>query len=231
MAISKNATVLEQSKNMYSLSDPNIVYWKDWAKKFIECCLELGWEVECGPGTSLGAVMFGTDRTAGESAYYIPTPRSSAWDCDWTQADGIVKEWQVDDTYNDYPKYTGWFKNFETWPTNANNYGIDEETGRFDFIVYTGKGENNEQIGFRIKYPICSIGYSYGGNLQSSYAINYIYGVPAVSDAASRLLALLAAPLVGIANTISTLHCAGTAVAISLSVCTFNLSFSTAIFT
>lgn len=180
------STTLEQSTIMYSSNDTSIRYWKDWAERFINCCLNIGWEVAVGPGTSLGPIVLGS-RAGTDPAYHtVFPPQSSCWDCDWTQVDGIVEQWQ-DSKYYGFPLYTGWFKNFPVWPSNANEHGIDETTGRFDFIIYTGTGVSGEKIGFRIKYPVCSVGYSinyepvnWGG------AQNFIYNIPFFSIYSSR---------------------------------------------
>lgn len=185
MTISDKATIYEQSVTMYSLSDNNILYWKDWAEKFIKCCKEkLGWEVEIGPGTSVGTVMGCCCRAPG-IYWTINAPRSAAYDCDWTQPDGIFSYVQVEnDNYQNHLRFTGWFKDFPIWPNGADENGIDQSNGRFDFVIYTGEGKDGEKIGFRIKYPICSIGYPYcyiNWNDQSARSGNHIFGVPSIS--------------------------------------------------
>lgn len=188
MADVKYATALEQSVSMYSLADDTVLYWMNWAEKFIECCKTcLGWEVVQGPGTSLGAVMSGTyeyvtydtDTVYSNERRYQPR-ESSAWDCDWTQPNGINLKYQGDNsTYQGYPLYTGWFYNLDTWPQGATDEGIDYNIGRFDFIVYTDENNAGEKIGFRIKYPVCSIGYSKEDERISCG--NYIWGTPSIS--------------------------------------------------
>lgn len=185
MAIAEKATTLEQSVTMYSLSDNSIIYWINWAEKFIDCCERyLGWEVVQGPGTSLGAIVRGGSESGDGSYEYYQGQGSSAWDCDWTQPNGINSRFQGDSGfYNNHPLYTGWFHEIPEWPNNATDKGIDYNIGRFDFIVYTGKSKNTEEkIGFRMKYPICSIGYSYAdhyGGIERTG--NGIYGTPSVS--------------------------------------------------
>lgn len=185
MALIDKATTMEQSRNMYSLNS-GLIYWMEWAEAFIKQCEDLGWEVVVGPGTSLGAVMLGASITSSNFHYYyysVPD-QSCGWDCDWTQKDGIYYLWKSEnDKYNNYPKYTGWFKDFETWPSGANEKGIDKSTGRFDFVIYTGEGNSGEKIGFRIKYPVCSIGYSFHSNSTSGVfgCGNYIYASPMIS--------------------------------------------------
>ena len=189
MNVSDKATIYEQSVTMYSLSNNEILYWKDWAEKFIECCKDkLGWEVEIGPGTSLGVTMGCCCRVPGVY-WVINAPRSAAYDCDWTQPDGIFRYVQVEnDNYQNHLRYTGWFHsdyfNNNLWPNGADENGIDQTTGRFDFIVYTGEGKNGEKIGFRVKYPVCSVGYPYcyiQYNNESARSGNHIFGVPFIS--------------------------------------------------
>lgn len=175
--MSTKNTLLEQAVNMYSISDNSIEYWKDWATRFVECCQNyMGWEVVQGPGTSLGNIV-GSIYTLNN--YRVPVKQSAGYDCDWTKTNGIAEEWQ-NSVYNvadnNYPLYTGWFYDMAQWPIGANKYGIDETTGRFDIIVYTAESENGEKIGFRIKYPICSVGYSTPSNVECS--TNNMYTVP-----------------------------------------------------
>lgn len=176
-------TLLEQAVNMYSIDDPSVEYWKDWATRFVECCKNhMGWEVVQGPGTSLGDIL-GSIQFNTADGYMFHMEQSSGCDCDWTKNNGIAEEWQ-NSTYGigisniiQYPLYTGWFYGMEPWPIGANEYGIDEDTGRFDIVIYTAESENGEKIGFRIKYPICSVGYSTpGGNSDAS--TNNMYTVP-----------------------------------------------------
>lgn len=189
MEIKAKATPLEQSRVLYNYSDNEIKYWKDWAEKLIEFCInEMGWEVECGPGTSLGVLL-----TRGTyQGYYTNPDDSSCWDCDWTQPNGLVE--RVKDTTNPapgghirgYPLYTGWFYEFSTWPEDLDKNLLEKgitgigETGRFDFIIYVGENKVGEKIGIRVKYPVCSVGYSTvdSDNDVEDREGNYIIGTP-----------------------------------------------------
>ena len=176
-------TILEQSVNMYSLDDNDIQYWNDWAKRLIECCQNhLGWEVTQGPGTSLGNIIPGAYENMGYNYCYYNFLTSGSYDCDWTKTNGIVDKWKnttltVDNV--EYPLYKGWFYGIEPWPVGANQYGIDDNIGRFDIVIYTATSESGEKIGFRIKYPVCSVGYS--TNYSSIDSLNTFYTMPIIT--------------------------------------------------
>jgi hypothetical protein len=150
-------TTIEQSCSLYSITDNNILYWSDWIKHFIDFSVNvMGWEVECGPGTSYGAIFpYYNNRD-----WVSPTSQSAGWDCDWTQPNGIVQQYK-DSTYGGYPLYTGWFYDYPIWNRFSYPNGIDESYGRFDVVIYMKESPNNgEKIGLRIKFPLCSVGYA-----------------------------------------------------------------------
>lgn len=170
MEISEKATLTEKSKTMYSTAKNEAVTWIDWAKYFVKTCQELGLEVVTGPGTSLGVVFPGS-----QSSYaYGDEPVN--YDCDWTQENGICLQWQ------DYASdiYNGWFYGITPWSIveQQSNYGIDEENGRFDIIVYLAENPSQEKIGVRIKYPVCSVGFNYQNWNGSILPHNYLQTVP-----------------------------------------------------
>lgn len=176
MAIS---TTIEQSYSLYSITDNNILYWSDWIKRFIDFSVNvMGWEVECGPGTSYGAIMpYYSYSSYGSSYWYSPGSQNAGWDCDWTQPNGVIQQYQ-DSTYQNNPLYTGWFYNYPLWNRLSYPNGIDETYGRFDVVIYMKESPNNgEKIGLRIKFPLCSIGYTYN----SISTRNSLFTVPGFS--------------------------------------------------
>jgi hypothetical protein len=180
-------------------------YWVAWGIGFYNFCKNvMGFEVVKGPGTSMGVGAQFNDYTYSgviDDEHFPGIVATFGQDNNWNRASGLeeenqtfigqggfnktvnVEESNYDIIWNrrDRSPVTGkeWLEETEwlEWYNNDFNSGIDLTNERFDYIVFTGKNEDNSKIGFRIKFPIVTlVSENWREGLGNNCQVNISYG-------------------------------------------------------